>query len=66
MLQYDAIELDDHLTFVEEPVSILARDVRKFALERHSYCYGSLEASFSRGGYLGDRAGDARVVSRLV
>lgn len=29
VLQYDAIELDDHLTFVEEPVAILARDVRK-------------------------------------
>ena len=29
MLQYDAIELDDHLTFVEEPFAILARDVRK-------------------------------------
>ena len=29
MLQYDAIELDDYLTFVEEPVAILARDVRK-------------------------------------
>ena len=27
VLQYDAIELDDHLTFVEEPVAILARDV---------------------------------------
>ena len=29
VLQYDAIELDDHLTFVEEPFAILARDVRK-------------------------------------
>ena len=29
MLEYDAIELDDHLTFVEEPVAILARDVGK-------------------------------------
>ncbi|XP_069155859.1 uncharacterized protein [Solanum lycopersicum] len=29
VLQYDAIELDDHLTFVEEPVAIIARDVRK-------------------------------------
>ena len=33
VLQYDAIELDDHLTFVEEPVAILARDVRKLRLE---------------------------------
>ncbi|KAH0724552.1 hypothetical protein KY284_000417 [Solanum tuberosum] len=29
VLQYDAVELDDHLTFVEEPVAILARDVRR-------------------------------------
>ncbi|WMV52715.1 hypothetical protein MTR67_046100 [Solanum verrucosum] len=29
VLQYDAVELDDRLTFVEEPVDILARDVRK-------------------------------------
>ena len=29
VLQYDASELDDHLTFVEEPVATLARDVRK-------------------------------------
>ena len=29
MLLYDAVELDDRLTFVEEPVAILARDVRK-------------------------------------
>ncbi|XP_069145980.1 uncharacterized protein [Solanum lycopersicum] len=29
VLQYDAIKLDDHLTFVEEPVAILAIDVRK-------------------------------------
>ncbi|WMV18792.1 hypothetical protein MTR67_012177, partial [Solanum verrucosum] len=29
VLQYDAVELDDRLTFVEEPVAILARDVRR-------------------------------------
>ncbi|WMV07595.1 hypothetical protein MTR67_000980 [Solanum verrucosum] len=29
VLQYDAIELDDRLTFVEEPVVILARDVKR-------------------------------------
>ncbi|WMV16380.1 hypothetical protein MTR67_009765, partial [Solanum verrucosum] len=29
VLQYDAVELDDCLTFVEEPVAILARDVRR-------------------------------------
>ncbi|KAH0643764.1 hypothetical protein KY290_035213 [Solanum tuberosum] len=29
VLQYDAVELDDRLTFVEEPVVILARDVRR-------------------------------------
>ena len=32
MLQYDAIELDDHLIFVEDKVGILARDVRKLRL----------------------------------
>ncbi|XP_049406129.1 uncharacterized protein LOC125869726 [Solanum stenotomum] len=29
VLQYDAVELDDRLAFVEEPVAILARDVRR-------------------------------------
>jgi len=29
VLQYDVVELDDRLTFVEEPVAILARDVRR-------------------------------------
>ncbi|XP_049378030.1 uncharacterized protein LOC125856072, partial [Solanum stenotomum] len=29
VLQYDAVELDDRLTFVEEPVAILSRDVRR-------------------------------------
>lgn len=29
VLQYDVVELDDHLIFVEEPVAILARDVRR-------------------------------------
>ncbi|WMV13413.1 hypothetical protein MTR67_006798 [Solanum verrucosum] len=29
VLQYDAVELDDRLTFVEETVAILARDVRR-------------------------------------
>ncbi|XP_015165551.1 uncharacterized protein [Solanum tuberosum] len=29
ILQYGAVELDDRLTFVEEPVAILARDVRR-------------------------------------
>ena len=28
VLQYDAVELDDRLTFVEEPFAILASDVR--------------------------------------
>ncbi|XP_069150304.1 uncharacterized protein [Solanum lycopersicum] len=32
VLQYDAVELDDRLTFVEEPVAILTRDVRKLRL----------------------------------
>ncbi|WMV08602.1 hypothetical protein MTR67_001987 [Solanum verrucosum] len=27
--EYDAVELDDRLTFVEEPFAILARDVRR-------------------------------------
>ncbi|WMV49985.1 hypothetical protein MTR67_043370, partial [Solanum verrucosum] len=31
-LEYDAIELNDHLTFVEEQVAILARDVRRLGL----------------------------------
>ncbi|XP_015159122.1 uncharacterized protein [Solanum tuberosum] len=29
VLQYDAVELDDRLTFVEEPATILASDVRR-------------------------------------
>ncbi|XP_055800318.1 uncharacterized protein LOC129869700 [Solanum dulcamara] len=29
VLQYDTIELDDHLSYIEERVAILARDVRK-------------------------------------
>ncbi|XP_015169240.1 uncharacterized protein [Solanum tuberosum] len=29
VLQYDTVELDDRLTFVEKPVAILASDVRK-------------------------------------
>ncbi|WMV50623.1 hypothetical protein MTR67_044008 [Solanum verrucosum] len=29
VLQYDAVELDDHLTFVEEPVAILGKDLRQ-------------------------------------
>ncbi|XP_055814528.1 uncharacterized protein LOC129884221 [Solanum dulcamara] len=29
VLQYDSLELDDRLTFVEEPISILARDVHQ-------------------------------------
>ncbi|XP_055824281.1 uncharacterized protein LOC129892746 [Solanum dulcamara] len=29
VLQYDSVELDDHLTFVEEPISILTRDVHQ-------------------------------------
>ncbi|WMV32470.1 hypothetical protein MTR67_025855 [Solanum verrucosum] len=28
VLQYDSVELDDHLASVEDPVAILARDVR--------------------------------------
>lgn len=27
VLQYDSVELDDSLTFVKEPIAILARDV---------------------------------------
>ena len=30
VLQYDSIELDDHLTFIEEPIDILSNDVRQF------------------------------------
>ncbi|XP_049390593.1 uncharacterized protein LOC125855004 [Solanum stenotomum] len=29
VLQYDGVELDDRLTYIEEPVAILARDVRQ-------------------------------------
>ena len=29
MFHYDAVELDDCLIFVEEPIAILARDMRK-------------------------------------
>ncbi|XP_055814147.1 uncharacterized protein LOC129883532 [Solanum dulcamara] len=29
VLQYDAIDLDDYLSYIEEPVAILARDVRQ-------------------------------------
>jgi len=29
VLQFDAVELDDRLTLVEEPVAILASDVRR-------------------------------------
>lgn len=28
MFEYDSIKLDDYLTFVKEPIAILARDVR--------------------------------------
>lgn len=29
VLQYDSVEHDDHLTFIKEPIMILARDVRQ-------------------------------------
>ncbi|WMV08671.1 hypothetical protein MTR67_002056 [Solanum verrucosum] len=29
VLQYDGVELDDRLTYIEEPIAILARDVRQ-------------------------------------
>ncbi|WMV37451.1 hypothetical protein MTR67_030836 [Solanum verrucosum] len=29
VLQYDLVQLDDSLTFIEEPVVVLARDVRQ-------------------------------------
>lgn len=29
MLQYDSVELDDRLTFVEEPIAIIAKNVRQ-------------------------------------
>ena len=29
VLQHDIVELDDRLTFIEEPIAILARDVRQ-------------------------------------
>ncbi|KAL3332244.1 hypothetical protein AABB24_032707 [Solanum stoloniferum] len=32
VLQYDVVELDDHLTFMDDLVSILAKDVRQLCL----------------------------------
>uniref|UniRef100_A0A0V0GJB6 Putative ovule protein n=1 Tax=Solanum chacoense TaxID=4108 RepID=A0A0V0GJB6_SOLCH len=29
VIQYDAVDLDDSLRYIEEPVAILARDVRR-------------------------------------
>lgn len=30
VLQYDIVKLDDHLTYIEEPIAILSRDVHQF------------------------------------
>ncbi|WMV54255.1 hypothetical protein MTR67_047640 [Solanum verrucosum] len=66
-LQYDVVELDDHLTYIEDLVVILARDVRQLRSRAIPVVkVHPLEESSSREGYLGDRLRDAGVVPQLI
>ncbi|XP_070003049.1 uncharacterized protein [Nicotiana sylvestris] len=55
VLDFSSVQLDKDLTYIEEPVTILARQVRK-EIKEHCFSEGSMEGSSGRGGDLGDRA----------
>jgi len=62
ILDFNSVQLDKDLSYVEEPVAIFGQAGQKAQFKEYCFCKGQVEGSAGRGGDLGDRAGYAQPV----